>query len=42
MDIETINDNELEEIVKNELKEVELEDFEEQVSRICGGSSSSF
>jgi hypothetical protein len=37
VDIETINDNELEEIVKNELKEVELEDFEEQVSRICGG-----
>jgi hypothetical protein len=37
VDIETINDIELEEILKNELKEVELDDFEEQVSRICGG-----
>lgn len=37
VDIETINDQELEEIVKNELKEVELDDFEEQVCRICGG-----
>lgn len=37
VDIETINDKELEEIIKNELKEVELEDFAEQVSRISGG-----
>jgi hypothetical protein len=37
VDIETINDQELEEIVKNELKEVELDDFEEQVGRIGGG-----
>lgn len=39
VDIETINDRELEEIIKNELKEVELDDFEEQVSRIKGGIS---
>lgn len=37
VDIETINDEELEEIVKNELKEVELDDFEEQISKIYGG-----
>ncbi|MDI9310543.1 MAG: hypothetical protein QM535_10025 [Limnohabitans sp.] len=37
VDIEAINDEELEEIVKNELKEVELDDFEEQISKIFGG-----
>lgn len=37
VDITTINDDELVEIVKNELKDVELPDFEEQVSRMYGG-----
>ncbi len=37
VDIETIKDAELEEIVSNELKEVEWKDFEEQVHRISGG-----
>lgn len=37
VDIETINDNELEEIIRNELKEVDLRYYEEQVSQICGG-----
>lgn len=37
VDIETISDNELEEIVKNKLKEVDLEDYEEQVSKMDGG-----
>ena len=37
VDIEIINENELEEILKKELKDVELEDFEEQVGRLCGG-----
>ncbi len=37
VDIETIKDAELEEIVSNELKEVEWKDFEEQVHRMSGG-----
>lgn len=37
MDIETINEEELIEILKNELSEVELMDFEEQVGKIFGG-----
>lgn len=37
VDIRTINDDELAEILKNELKEVELSDFEEQVGKIYGG-----
>jgi hypothetical protein len=37
VDIRTINDEELETILINELKEVELSDFEEQVNRMYGG-----
>lgn len=37
VNIETINDKELEEILKNELKGVELDDFEEQIGRMYGG-----
>jgi hypothetical protein len=37
VDIETINDDELVEILKNELSEVEPLDFEEQIGKICGG-----
>jgi hypothetical protein len=37
VDIGTINDDELEEILKNELKDVELPDIEEQVGSISGG-----
>ena len=37
VDIETIGNNELEEIIKNELEEVDLADYEEQVGQICGG-----
>jgi hypothetical protein len=37
VDIETVNDAELEKIVKNELKEIDLDDFEEQIGRISGG-----
>lgn len=37
VDIETINNYELEEILINELNEVDLDDYEEQVSRMSGG-----
>ena len=37
VDIETINDNELEEILRNELNKIGLEDFKDRVSIICGG-----
>jgi hypothetical protein len=37
VDISTINDNELEEILKQELKEVDLSDYDEQVCRLDGG-----
>ena len=37
VDIETINNYELEEILINELNKVDLEDYEEQVSRMSGG-----
>lgn len=37
VDIQTINDTELATILENELKDVELWDFEEQVGRINGG-----
>jgi hypothetical protein len=37
VDIRIINDDELEEILKNELKGIELSDFEEQVGKISGG-----
>ena len=37
VDINTIKNSELEIILKNELVEVELDDFEEQVGRIYGG-----
>lgn len=37
VDMTTINEEELVEILKNELEEVELSDFEEQVGLICGG-----
>lgn len=37
VDIETINDNELEEILRNELNKIGLEDFRDRVSIICGG-----
>lgn len=37
VDIETIKNQELEEIIKNQLKDVDLEDYEEQVGRIEGG-----
>jgi len=37
VDITSIGNRELEEIIKNELKEVDLNDYEEQVGRICGG-----
>lgn len=37
VDIETIKNQELEKIIKNQLKDVDLEDYEEQVGRIEGG-----
>jgi hypothetical protein len=37
VDIRTVNDNELVEILKSELKDVELSDYDEQVSGMCGG-----
>ncbi|MCD9014467.1 hypothetical protein [Parachryseolinea silvisoli] len=37
VDIRTLRDDDLVEILKNELKEVELLDFEEQVGKINGG-----
>lgn len=37
VDIKTINDEELEEIVNKELEEVELSEFEDQVGEIYGG-----
>ncbi len=37
VDITSIGDKELEVIIKNQLKEVDLADYKEQVSSICGG-----
>lgn len=37
VDINSIGNTELEEIIKNELKEVDLADYQEQVGVICGG-----
>ncbi len=37
VDINLITNAELKEILKSELKEVDLENYEEQVGRICGG-----
>lgn len=37
VDINSIKDSELKEILKSELQEVELADLEDQVGRICGG-----
>ena len=37
VDVNSIKNFELKEVLKNELKEVELEDFEQQVGMICGG-----
>lgn len=37
VDVNSIKNQELKEILKSELGEVELNDFEEQVGRICGG-----
>jgi hypothetical protein len=37
VDLSTLRDDDLVEILKNELKEVELSDFEEQVGKISGG-----
>ena len=37
VNVNSIKNSELKEILKNELKEVELDDYEEQVGKICGG-----
>lgn len=37
VDITTIGNNELKVIIENELEEVDLDDYEEQVGRLCGG-----
>ena len=37
VDITTINEHELEEIIKHELKDVDIDEYEDEVGRICGG-----
>lgn len=37
VDINSIKNSELEEILKSELRDVELDNFEEQIGSICGG-----
>lgn len=37
VEVNSIKNPELKEIIRSELKEVDLDDFEEQVGRICGG-----
>lgn len=37
VDVSSIKESELIEIIKSELKDVDIDDFEEQVGQICGG-----